>query len=257
LSDNIDDNGIFYKLEIIHPVKGAISTWVSQEDLLTREGLKKLVFQGLLCSEPDYGRVEDYFTREIHRAEEANLSKDLISATTGWKREETIFIAGNKGYSTNGVQSVTLLDDTTAKSLEPKGNIEEWVKGTKWALSFPGTRINCYAVLSSVIAGYLKQPSIVLQNKGSTTTGKTLQSSIGLSLIGDPVKIMKSADTTKTGAERHAILTNGLCDVYDEVGLLKEPEGIVYMFSNGIGKQRGTNNPRGLEDTGKWFKCSS
>jgi putative DNA primase/helicase len=106
--------------------------------------------------------------------------------------------------------------------------------------------------MSSHVAGIIQQPSTVLQNKGTTSTGKTLKSSVAVSQSGDPLKIVKSADITKTAAERDSIATDGMCSIFDEVGLLKNPEGLTYLLSNGRKKQRGTKD--GLEASEEWYK---
>ena len=49
-------------------------------------------------------------------------------------------------------------------------------------------------------------------------------------MFGDPTELVKSADTTRTAAERDAIATNGMCSVLDEVGMLKNPDGLTYLL---------------------------
>lgn len=71
-------------------------------------------------------------------------------------------------------------------------------------------------------------------------------------MIGNPAELIKSADTTRTAAERDAIATSGMCSVLDEVGLLKNPDGLTYLLSNGKKKQRGTKE--GREESEYWFK---
>lgn len=252
LSDDLDGEQILYKIGIEHPVNGHIDLWKDQGELLTRSGVNKLLSEGLIGTDSSYKNITTYFMKDILRAASEKSKKEFIAHKTGWKRDNTIFVAGNEAYTAEGATLVNLTDKEAAKYFTKSGTLDGWVNGSRWILRYESTRINCYVVYASVIAGYLKQPSPILQNKGTTTTGKTLKSSVGISMIGNPAELVKSADTTRTAAERDSIATNGMCSVLDEVGLLKNPDGLTYLLSNGKKKQRGTKE--GREESEYWFK---
>ncbi len=252
LSDDLDGEQILYKVGIEHPINGHIDLWKDQGELLTRSGVNKLLSEGLIGTDSSYKDITKYFMKDILRAASEKSKREYISHKTGWKRDNTIFVSGNEAYTSEGVTLVNLTDKEAAKYFLKSGTIEGWVKGSKWILQYDSARINCYTAFSSIIAGFLKQPSPILQNKGTTTTGKTLKSSVAVSMIGNPAELVKSADTTRTAAERDAIATNGMCSVLDEVGLLKNPDGLTYLLSNGKKKQRGTKE--GREESEYWFK---
>jgi len=252
LSDDLDGERILYKIRIEHPINGHIDLWKDQGELLTRSGVNKLLSEGLIGTDSAYKDITKYFMKDILRAASEKSKREYISHKTGWKRDNTIFVAGNEAYTADGVTPVNLTDKEAAKYFTKAGDLEGWIKGTKWILQYDCARINCYTAFSSIIAGFLKQPSPILQNKGTTTTGKTLKSSVAVSMIGNPAELVKSADTTRTAAERDAIATDGMCSVLDEVGLLKNPDGLTYLLSNGRKKQRGTKE--GREESEYWFK---
>ena len=252
LSDDLDGERILYKIRIEHPINGQIDLWKDQGELLTRSGINKLLSEGLIGTDSAYKDITKYFMKDILRAASEKSKREYISRKTGWKRDNTIFVAGNEAYTAEGVTLVNLTDKEAAKYYTKAGDLEGWIKGTKWILQYDSARINCYTAFSSIIAGSLKQPSPILQNKGTTTTGKTLKSSVAVSMIGNPAELVKSADTTRTAAERDAIATDGMCSVLDEVGLLKNPDGLTYLLSNGKKKQRGTKE--GREESEYWFK---
>jgi uncharacterized protein (DUF927 family) len=252
LSDDLDGERILYKIRIEHPINGQIDLWKDQGELLTRAGINKLLSEGLIGTDSAYKDITKYFMKDILRAASEKSKREYISHKTGWKRDNTIFVAGNEAYTVDGVTPVNLTDKEAAKYFTRAGDLEGWIKGTKWILQHDCARVNCYTAFSSVIAGFLKQPSPILQNKGTTTTGKTLKSSVAVSMIGNPTELVKSADTTRTAAERDAIATDGMCSVLDEVGLLKNPDGLTYLLSNGRKKQRGTKE--GREESEYWFK---
>jgi putative DNA primase/helicase len=251
LSDDLDGEHILYKIGIDHPINGHIDLWKDQGELLTRSGVNKLLSEGLIGTDSSYKDINKYFMKDILRAA-TEEKKEFIAHKTGWKRDNTIFVAGNEAYTSKGEIAVNLTNKEVSKAFSKSGTLEGWVDGCKWVLQHPCTRINCYTACSSIVAGYLKQPSSILQNKGITTTGKTLKSAVGVSIFGDPTELVKSADTTSTAAERNAISTSGTCSVYDEVGLLKNPDGLTYLLSNGRKKNRGTKE--GLEASEHWFK---
>ncbi len=251
LSDDLDGEKILYKIGIDHPINGHIDIWKDQGELLTRSGVNKLLSEGLLGTDSSYKDITKYFMKDILRAA-VDAQKEFIANKTGWKRDNTIFVAGNEAYTASGVTPVNLTDKDVSKSFSKSGKQEGWANGCRWILQYDSTRINCYVASSSLVAYLLKQPSPILQNKGNTTSGKTLKSSVGVSMFGDPTELVKSADTTRTAAERDAIATNGMCSVLDEVGMLKNPDGLTYLLSNGRKKQRGTKE--GREESEYWFK---
>jgi putative DNA primase/helicase len=251
LSDDLDGEKILYKISIDHPVNGHIEIWKDQGELLTRGGINKLLSEGLTATDSSYKDITQYFLKDILRAA-SEAKKELIAQHAGWKRDKTIFVVGNEAYTSEGVIPVNLTNKDVANAFRKAGTLEGWINGCEWILQYPCTRINCYTAGSAVVAGYLEQPSPIQQNQGITTSGKTLKSAVAVSLVGDPSELVKSADTTLTGAERHAMATSGTCTVYDEIGLLKNPDGLTYLLSNGRKKNRGTKE--GLEANGHWFK---
>ena len=250
VADDLDDEQLMYKLVITHD-KRKIELWRDQGIFLTKAGVNKLFSQGLIGTDSESKDITKYFSKDIMRAL-AVEPREYIAHKTGWKRDNTIFVAGNTAYQDKKETHVKLTNCDVSKALVSRGTLEDWVKGVSWILNYDSTRINCYVAMSAHLAGFIQQPSTVLQNKGTTSTGKTLKSSVAVSQSGDPIKIVKSADTTRTAAERDSIATDGMCSIFDEVGLLKNPDGLTYLLSNGRKKQRGTKD--GIEASEEWFK---
>ena len=251
-SDNLDTDQILFKLSITHPVRGKIEVLEEQSDLTTRNGIKTVCSDGLIVDESSIKDVLNYFRTEIYRAS-AEEPRITIVSKTGWKRDNTIFVSGNMAFENGKSYEIINTDDENKETFKIKGTLENWIAGTNEILKFKMTRINCYASVASQINGILKQPSLVLLNCGDSSRGKTLSSSVAVSLNGDPNTIVRSADLSKTAAERIAAKTNGFCNVFDETDTNKYLSEFLYLLANGRGRERG-NTKGGIDETARWNK---
>jgi uncharacterized protein (DUF927 family) len=133
LSDDLDGERILYKIRIEHPINGQIDLWKDQGELLTRSGINKLLSEGLIGTDSAYKDITKYFMKDILRAASEKSKREYISHKTGWKRDNTIFVAGNEAYTVDGVTPVNLTDKEAAKYFTKAGDLEGWIKGTKWS----------------------------------------------------------------------------------------------------------------------------
>lgn len=251
-SDDLDNDRNLYKVTIIHPIRNKIEVWRDQAELLTKPGLNRLISDGIICTDSSYRDVTEYLRKDILRAAKEE-PQETVTSRTGWKRNNTIFVAGNEAYTKDGSLKVTISDKEIERCYKTSGSLEDWTEGLKEILQYEAVRINCYTAAAAPLVGLLKQPSILLHNTGKTSTGKTLRSSVAVSMFGDPIEIVKAADTTRTAAERGAYATDGHCSILDETGDSPNINNLAYLLGNGRGKQRGTIT--GREEVAKWFKA--
>jgi len=249
--DDLDEGEKLFLVSIDDPIQGTIEIWKNQEELLTRSGLKSLIGDGVICVEDAHSEVSEYLQYEILRAYIEEPRKVSVNKV-GWKRNNTIFASGNIAYEKDRSYEIINTYDKNKETYTKFGTLEEWKEGVSEIMNYKMAKISCYTSVASQINGILKQPSIILLNYGTTSRGKTLSASVAVSMDGDPSKIIMSAKATETAAERVASLTEGFCNVFDEAGDNKYFNDLIYMLSNGRGKQRG--NIKGIDKTSTWNK---
>lgn len=250
--DDLDEGKKKFYVSIEDPHHNITEVCKEQGELTSKRGFYGLMNDGVMFTDNETKKALDYFLYDIQRAyfEEP---KKILSSKTGWKRDNTIFVSGNVAYENGKSYEIINADEENKDTFTKKGTLEDWIAGTNEILKFKMTRINCYACVTSHINGILKQPSLVLLNCGDSSRGKTLSSSVGVSMNGDPNTIVRSADLSKTAAERIAAKTNGFCNVFDETDTNKYLSDFLYLLANGRGKERG-NTKGGIDETARWNK---
>lgn len=142
-----------------------------------------------------------------------------------------------------------------AAAYHESGTLEGWISAMR-----PHRERNKFRfILASAFAAPLlkitRQRNFLTYNWGGSRGGKTAALQAGMSVWGEPEKLMVSFNTTAVGLERRA----GLCcdlpmgiderqQAGDKQGLLEQ---LVYMLANGTGKVRGSKGG-GLQSVYQW-----
>lgn len=142
-----------------------------------------------------------------------------------------------------------------AAAYHESGTISGWLSAMR-----PHRERNKFRfILASAFAAPLlkitRQRNFLTYNWGGSRGGKTAALQAGMSVWGEPEKLMVSFNTTAVGLERRA----GLCcdlpmgiderqQAGDKQGLLEQ---LVYMLANGTGKVRGSKGG-GLQSVYQW-----
>ena len=140
-------------------------------------------------------------------------------------------------------------------SLVSQGSEEIWMQTAEKLRKEIFARAVMAASFASPLLELLQVRVIILHLWHSSRSGKTAILKFGLSIWGDPMKLMGNFNSTAIGLERRAGTLKNLPLGLDELQVLNErrlsPSLIVYSLGNGYGKTRGAKNG-GLQEVPTW-----
>ena len=141
------------------------------------------------------------------------------------------------------------------KSLVTCGDEDAWMGMAKELRQSPFARMMLDASFASPMLEMLQLRVALIHIWHSSRSGKTATLKFGLSIWGDPLKLMGNFNSTAVGLERRAGTLKHLPLGLDELQVLNEkrlsPALIVYSLGNGFGKTRGAKNG-GLQEVPTW-----
>ena len=141
------------------------------------------------------------------------------------------------------------------KSLVTCGDEDAWMGMAKVLRQSPFARMMLDASFASPMLEMLQLRVALIHIWHSSRSGKTATLKFGLSIWGDPLKLMGNFNSTAVGLERRAGTLKHLPLGLDELQVLNEkrlsPALIVYSLGNGFGKTRGAKNG-GLQEVPTW-----
>jgi uncharacterized protein (DUF927 family) len=234
-------------IEGINEVEGAkIKTITGKEFIYyNNEKETKQLFQnhGVWVGDTTVSLISEYVKEYIYK-NQANIKKEKHAKQIGWHEDKEGNLLYIAPQTTQGYTFEKTLSGYTAsgdKEKEKETIIKILRNGTILGIGYLGA-----------IASLLIRPledvgarNFIVFLEGTAGSGKTTTGKLGLSLFGNPNKLMANMNTTSTGAE---ILFSSRKDsliILDEVNtgghhisehLLK----LIYDFENGIGRTRGT-----------------
>ena len=140
-------------------------------------------------------------------------------------------------------------------SLVSQGSEQVWMQTAEKLRKGTFSRVVLDASFASPLLELLQVRVIILHLWHSSRSGKTAILKFGLSIWGDPMKLMGNFNSTAVGLERRAGTLKNLPLGLDELQVLNErrlsPSLIVYSLGNGYGKTRGAKNG-GLQEVPTW-----
>lgn len=141
------------------------------------------------------------------------------------------------------------------KSLKSSGNFETWKDTVSIARQNEIARFLIAACFASPLLELLKHRVFFVHVWHDSKSGKTAAIKVGVSVWGNPAKLMGSFNATAVGLERMAGTLKHLPFAIDELQVLQERrlsvETIVYSLGNGFGRLRGTKDG-GVQDLATW-----
>jgi uncharacterized protein (DUF927 family) len=234
-------------VESLNEVEGAkIKTITGKEFILyNNEKEIKQLFQshGVWVGDTTVSLISEYVKEYIYK-NQANIKREKHAKQIGWHEDKEGNLLYIAPQTTQGYTFEKTLSGYTAsgdKEKEKETLIKILRNGTILGIGYLGA-----------IASLLIRPledvgarNFIVFLEGTAGSGKTTTGKLGLSLFGNPSKLLTNMNTTSTGAE---ILFSSRKDslvILDEINtggyhisehLLK----LIYDFENGIGRTRGT-----------------
>jgi len=222
-----------------------------QKDAFQRRGIMEISAKGALLEESKANALINWLVNYIHYND---VPVNSVFERFGWK-DNLHFVMGNKLISKNA-ESVAKIINVPIKSIQGlsgSGSVDAWIDSTRKILRHDKARLKCYAACTAPLLKLLNQKSFIIHDYGESSTGKTKTSELGMSIWGDPEKLIMSSWGTAVGKERLATLFTDLPIFVDESQVSSEEDNttFIYLIANETGKLRGLKEG-GLQDTANW-----
>lgn len=224
---------------------------IPQKDAFQRRGIMEISAKGALLEESKANAMINWLVNYIHYNE---IPINSVFERFGWK-DNLVFVIGNKIISSKSETTAKIINTPTKSinGLSKSGSVDVWIEMTKKILKYDKARLKCYAACTAPLLKLLNQKSFILHDYGESSTGKTKTSELGMSIWGDPAKLIMSSFGTTVGKERLATLFTDLPILVDETQISSEEDNkiFIYLIANETGKLRGMKEG-GLQDTANW-----
>jgi len=222
--------------------------WVTPEYLLT-SSIKDLVNLGLQYVDTDQKDLKQYFKLVLNHSNE--IQKEITAYKNGWKKDNTVLITGSYAHTGNGKKEILALTDEISTAYEVKGNKKQWIENISPLLEYDLIRLKCYATVTAFILRFIGVRSFVVHNYYESTGLKSISMQLASSLVGNPVELIKDADSTKVGIEKTLEFNTDTPVYFDETSNNPKFKEAIYMIGNEQGKGRGTKEG-GMEKIAHW-----
>jgi len=250
--ENLDSEHeeILYTLKIVDEYGRRRTHTERKINLFSKTGLMELNRMNLGVLETQVTELQKYFDTVIYQNADI-IPKAYSSERTGWKKGNSLFVAGGRGFEAAGEVSVHMLNSGIEKVYTPTGNLKDYANGIRATLKkYPSSKFMMYAAAAAPLLKLLGLPSIITMLKGSSSTGKTKICTLALSPFGSR---KDDAASTKVAQELKAGQHDGMPGFYDEATNNEEKlNDIIYMLANGKGKDRGTQHGAGIIEGKEW-----
>ena len=198
------------------------------------------------------------FIKDFATNKQTDQDPDVIAARFGWSGHDKFFI-GEREIRSDGIGRIkvdsTRVPNRMSKGLAAVGSLNEWSKATEvlakreyWPHQF--TLLAC---LAAPLLKIMNVQGAILSLAGQSGGGKTVATSFGLSVYGEPRTLMLSPEGTRVAIDATLRLLNNLPVAIDDVSgkHSRTLSGLVYMVANGRAKERG-NMHGGLKEQEEW-----
>jgi len=252
--DNLDTKNQFWiKVKYADDHNRHKTEWLSKGDLMSKQGVRKLIDGGLGSCETDAHKIHKYLNACMKLNSE-DFPKNYIVKKNGWKLDNTLFVCGNKGFEGGQIVNVIPEEVEVSNGLAPSGTVEDWVKTVKPIIHYPLLRFKMYACFAAPLLRLLDVQSFIVDHNCESSSGKTISNDVAISMIGNPNILRFNGNTTQAAAEALAERYTDLPFYLDETGTQQKEDvmgAIIYMLANGQGRMRGKKEG-GIRETGKW-----
>jgi len=253
ISQPLNNEMVHYKVRFAN-YKGEVKEfWASQYDLLSKRELKKLFnSKGINCPENTLlNLIVGYISSCI--ADYGSKLKNEISVTqNGWN--ENTFIWGKSAIKRDSVEPVLPLKEFPG--LEKKGSLEAWVNAVTEILKYDVARFRLYDAMTATINQNLGIESHCTDHYGNTSSGKTLMSTLAISMIGNPSELIIGAKGTVKGILVRVRDYSDLPVLIDETSDAGDNlTELVYTLASGKGRVKSTKE--GDSDGGELYRTTA
>lgn len=251
---NIDTDEEWVQVTFIKSSGREHNEWIKRSELLSKNGIIKLIGKGLGAIESEYKKCNEYFLK--CELENSNYMREkIVSQKNGWKKDMSIFVWGCKAIDFNyKIHEVMVEDENAAKGLDKAGTLQEWVDGVKGIMQTDLTRFKLYNVATAPLLRVLSVQTYLIDNFGESGVGKTLSTDTAISAFGNPKELKWTGNSTQAATETLATMYTDLPLYLDETSTQQNEEilqSIGYMIANERGKGR-MEKEGGLRETGQW-----
>ncbi|MCQ1535762.1 DUF927 domain-containing protein [Methanosarcina sp. KYL-1] len=248
IGECVDDESYKYMIMYKTITGQILKKWVDPEILLT-SSMKELINSGLQFTDKDISELKFYFKQLLNNANQIPL--EYTANKNGWKKENTVLITGSYAHTAAGKKEILALTEEIAGAYEVRGNKKEWIENIKPLLDFDLIRLKCYATVAALIIRFISVRSFIVHNYYESSGLKSVSMQLAASLMGNPLELIKDADSTKVGIEKTLEYNTDTPIYFDETSNNKEFQDVIYMIGNEQGKNRG-NKDGGIDKAGKW-----
>lgn len=201
VSESLKDDEVYYKIRYPTYTGEVKEFWASQSTLLSKKELKTLFLsKGINCPENSIlFETVDYISRSIAEFS-PRYKKEYSTNQCGWNADLSLFVLGNRGISTRGIEPILSVGSGKGfPELEKKGTIQGWVEGVSPHMVYDVVRFKCYDVMTAILNRALGLESHTTDHYGNTSVGKTFTWWLALSMVGDAEGLTVGAKGTIKG----------------------------------------------------------
>ena len=248
IGECVDDESCKYQIKYRNVTGQIFERWVDPEVLLT-SNMKELVNLGLQFMDSDQKNLKQYFKLLLGHSH--SIPSEFTAYKNGWKKDNTVLITGSYAHTAAGKKEILALTEEISEAYEVKGNKKEWIENLTPLLEFDLIRLKCYATVAAMIIRFIGVRSFIVYNYYESSGLKSISMQVAASLVGNPLELIKDADSTKVGIEKILEYNTDTPIYFDETSNNKEFQDVIYMIGNEQGKNRG-NKDGGIDKAGKW-----
>jgi uncharacterized protein (DUF927 family) len=248
IGECVDDESCKYQIKYRNVTGQIFERWVDPEVLLT-SNMKELVNLGLQFMDSDQKNLKQYFKLLLGHAH--SIPTEFTAYKNGWKKDNTVLITGSHAHTAAGKKEILALTEEISEAYKVKGNKKAWIENITPLLEYDLIRLKCYATVAAMIIRFIGVRSFIVHNYYESSGLKSISMQVAASLIGNPLELIKDADSTKVGIEKTLEYNTDTPVYFDETSNNKEFQDVIYMIGNEQGKNRG-NKDGGINKAGKW-----
>lgn len=240
---NLDNEELLYKLSLRDPEGVEKEIWKSPAELLQKRGVLQLQGEGLLFTESNAGDLTDFF-KIIIKSKIKMLPKEYAASKSGWKKDFSLFVVGNRAISASGEMPVLQRDNPTAELYTQKGSLTNWIEAAGELLDYNSVRFKLYTACVPPLLKILTLPSFVETQQVKSGNLKTTTGWLAASIWGDPERLQINAASTAVGITKTVELCTDLPIFVDETSISDSVKDLVYLIANGVGRSKGNSEGR-------------
>jgi len=248
IGECLDDDSYMYQIKYKTVTGQENVKWVTPEYLQTST-MKELVNLGLHFVDTDQKNLKQYFKLVLTYS--SQIPKEITAYKNGWKKDNTVLITGSYAHTGKGKKDILALTEEISTAYEIKGNKKQWIENITPLLEHDLIRLKCYATVTAMLLRFIGVRSFIVHNYFESTGLKSVSMQLACSLLGNPLELIKDADSTKVGIERTLEYNTDTPIYFDETSNNPRFREAIYMIGNEQGKGRGTKEG-GMEKIAHW-----